>query len=113
MTLEEMIGRFGLQVYAEPPDRGREVRGGYASDMLSDVIANAERGDVWVTMQTHLNIVAVAVLKELAAVVIVAGHKPADETVAAAREKGVCLLGTGLSSFATCGRLYAAGIGIR
>jgi hypothetical protein len=110
MKLSELIGTFGLRVYAPPPDLQVEVAHGYASDLLSDVIANAGRNSLWVTMQIHGNIIAVAALKDVAAIVIVSNHHPADETIAAAIEKGVCVLGTGMTTFETCGKLYAAGL---
>ena len=110
MTLNEIIKTFGLTVYAPPADGRVKVEHGYASDLLSDVIANAGRDDIWVTMQMHVNIIAVAALKDIAAVVIVSSHRPADETIGIAKQKGVCVLGTGMTTFETCGRLYAAGI---
>jgi hypothetical protein len=110
MTLSEIIDKFGLMVYAPPQDGKVKVENGYASDLLSDVIANVAKDDIWVTMQMHVNIVAVAALKDVAAIVIVSHHKPADETIDIAQKKGVCVLGTGMTAFETCGRLYAAGI---
>ena len=110
MTLSEMIDRYGLTVYAPPVDGILKVSYGYASDLLSDVIANAGRDCVWVTMQTHTNILAVASLKDVGAIVIVSGHKPGDDTVATARQKGICVLGTGMPAFEMCGKLYADGI---
>ncbi|MEW6200548.1 MAG: serine kinase [bacterium] len=109
MKLSEIISKFGLNVLS-PPARDVEVSGGYVSDLLSDVIANAGRDCVWVTMQTHVNIVAVASLKDLSAVIIVSGHKPADNTTEIAKEKGVCLLRTPLSAFNIVGELYSSGI---
>jgi len=110
MNLSEMIGTYGLAVFAPPADGQLEVTFGYVSDLLSDVIANAGKDCVWVTMQTHANIVAVAALKDVAAIVIVSNHKPADDTIQTAKQKGVCVLGTGMTSFEICGRLYTAGI---
>jgi hypothetical protein len=110
MNLSEMIGTYSLAVYAPPADGEIEVEHGYASDLLSDVIANAGKDCVWVTMQTHANIIAVAALKDVAAIVIVSNHKPADDTIKTAKQKGVCVIGTGMTTFETCGRLYTAGI---
>jgi hypothetical protein len=92
MNLSEMIGTYSLAVYAPPADGEIEVEHGYASDLLSDVIANAGKDCVWVT------------------IVIVSNHKPADDTIKTAKQKGVCVLGTGMTTFETCGRLYTAGI---
>lgn len=110
MTLSEIIDTFGFTVYAPPLDGDVKVENGYASDLLSDVIANVAKNDIWVTMQMHVNIVAVAALKDVAAIVIVSRHKPATETIEIAKQKGVCVLGTGMTAFETCGRLYTAGI---
>lgn len=110
MNLNEMIDTYGLTVFAPPVDPAVKVAFGYASDLLSDVIANAGKDCVWVTMQTHTNILAVASLKDVGAIVIVSDHKPADDTIATAKQKGICVLGTGMPAFEICGKLYADGI---
>jgi len=110
MNLNELISTYGLTVFAPPVDGKLEVRFGYASDLLSDVIANAGKDCAWVTMQTHANITAVAALKDVGAIVIVSNHKPPDDTITTAKQKGVCVLGTGMTTFEICGRLYTAGI---
>ena len=66
------------------------------SDLLSDVMANAQDGDVWVTLQKHVNIVAVAQLKNLAAIVVVNGREPDADTRARAAEHGVAIVVTPL-----------------
>ncbi|MBM3296186.1 MAG: serine kinase, partial [Candidatus Aminicenantes bacterium] len=71
MTVEEVIRTLSLSVLCGGPDLAREVRGGYTSDLLSDVMARSREGDVWITLQTHQNIIAVARLKNLSAVVLV------------------------------------------
>ena len=94
-----------------PADTGRrEVRGGYCSDLLSDVMANAQDGDAWITMQRHVNTVAVAQLKNLAAIVIVNGRVPEADMAARAAEHGVAVVTTPLPAFDAAGRLYAAGV---
>jgi hypothetical protein len=77
---------------------------------LSDVIANSKAGYLWVTIQTHRNIVAVATLKELAAIVLVNGRTPDPETLEKAQEEKVVLLGSRLQAFELVGRLYQMGI---
>ena len=64
----------------------REIQGGYASDLLSDVMGNSREGDIWVTMQKHVNIVAVAQLNGLAAIVLVNGRRPEPDTIVRRRE---------------------------
>ena len=88
----------------------REVRGGYVSDLLSDVMANAQDGDAWITMQRHVNTVAVAQLKNLAAIVIVNGREPETEMVYRAAEHDVAIVTTPLPAFDVAGRLHEAGL---
>jgi predicted transcriptional regulator len=89
----------------------REVTGGYCGDLLSDVMGNASAGDAWMTVQTHQNIVAVAVLREIACIVLVNDHRPDEETKSKAEAEGIPILLTSLSAFQVAGRIYAAGIG--
>ncbi len=90
----------------EPADLDRQVSGGYASDLLSDVIANAEKDTIWITLQIHQNVVAVATLKELAGIVIVGGRKPAEETLAKAEQENIPIVLTELGAFEIIGQLY-------
>jgi predicted transcriptional regulator len=78
---------------------------------LSNVIAYSKKGDVWLTIQVHSNIVAVAVLKELAAIIIVQGREPADDTIQKAKEESIPILISKLSTFELVGKLYELGIG--
>ena len=110
MTIREVVDNSRLEILAQHDGLDKEVTGGYASDLLSDVIANSRAGNLWVTLQTHRNIVAVATLKELAAVVLVNGRTPDPETLEKAREEKVILLGSRLPAFELIGRLYAMGI---
>lgn len=87
-------------------DLDREVTGGYVSDLLSDVMANSQPGNLWITLQTHLNIVAVASLKDLSGIVIINGRMPDTETIGKAGTEGIPLLQTGKPAFETTGMLY-------
>ncbi len=105
MQVKEVAEKLGLKVLA----RGREqqVTSGYASDLLSDVIANAEEGCLWITVQRHLNIVAVAQLKKLAAIVISRGGAPEPPVLARAEQEGLFILAAADDSFTVSGKLYA------
>jgi predicted transcriptional regulator len=111
MNTKEIVERLGLSVRCGENRLDQEIKGGYAGDLLSDVIANSKQGNVWVTLQVHVNIVAVAVLKELAAIIIVQGREPAEDTVMKAREQNVPILVSRLSTFEVVGKLYQLGIG--
>ncbi|MCF8061667.1 MAG: serine kinase [Deltaproteobacteria bacterium] len=111
MKVEEIIQRFGLVPVAGKGGLDREVQGGYCGDLLSDVMANAGDGALWLTIQSHKNIVGVSVLREVAAVVLVNGREPDEDTKAKADEEGIPILTTGMSAFETAGLLYKAGVG--
>ena len=110
MELHKIVESLGLEVQAGSGGLHREVEGGYVSDLLSDVIANSRRGDLWLTLQVHKNIVAVATLKELAGIVIISGKTPAEETIKKAEEEGIVLLTSSLPAFELAGQLYELGV---
>ena len=110
MTVRDVIETLGLEILTENEGLEREVTGGYASDLLSDVMAHSKAGNLWVTLQSHRNILAVATLKELAAVVLVNGRTPDAETLLKAREEKVLVLASWLPAFELVGRLYQMGV---
>jgi hypothetical protein len=110
MKLSDLASHFGLRVFAGQGRLERPVSGGYAGDLLSDVMAHGRRDDLWVTIQVHPNIVAVAVLKDLAGIVLTNGREPAAETLEKAEAEGVPILGTSLNAFELAGRLHGIGI---
>ncbi|HDP36136.1 MAG TPA: serine kinase [Candidatus Hydrogenedentes bacterium] len=87
-----------------------DIRCGYASDLLSDVLAHAPRGGVLITVQVHLNVIAVSVHAELAAVIFALGRRPDDATRARAAQEGVCLLASQAPAFEIVGKLYELGL---
>ncbi|MGD2125339.1 MAG: hypothetical protein PVG99_04620 [Desulfobacteraceae bacterium] len=102
-----------LKLQAATGEKGldREATGGYCGDLLSDVMANATQGALWLTIQSHQNIVAVAVLKELAAIILVNGRLPDEETKVKAEDEGIPILLSPLPAYQLAGRLYELGIG--
>jgi len=111
MTVAEAAKRIeGLVVTAVPDAAGRQVLGGYASDLLSDVMANSREGDLWVTMQKHVNVVAVAQLNGLAGIILVNGRQPETDTVRRAEEEHIPLISTPLQAFEVAGILHGLGI---
>ncbi len=110
MTLGELVEALALEIRAGSDQMDRVVEGGYVSDLLSDVIAGAKEGDLWITLQLHQNIVAVAFLNNLAGIVIVGGREPEPETLEKAEEQGVPIMVSGLPAYEVVGRLYQMGI---
>lgn len=106
MKVSALIEKFGLTVYSGFAGLENEITGGYVSDLLSDVMGFAQEGQVWITLQTHQNVMAIASLKDLAAVILVKGFTPDEDTLAHSEEEGIPVLGTQLSTFEIAGMLY-------
>lgn len=106
MKLAEIIQELELAVYHGGSKLDEDVSGAYVSDLLSDVMGHAREGEVWITLQAHLNVVAIASLKELAAIVLVKGIKPGPDVLDKAMEEDIPLLGIADGTFETAGRLY-------
>ena len=73
---------------------------------MSNVIAKAQKGNLWFTVQSHQNVIAVALLTEVAAVVVTEGFEIEDKAVKRAKEKGVNILRSDLNSYQLAGLLY-------
>lgn len=110
MTLLELKERFGLKCLTENLSLEREVKGAYIGDLLSDVMANAKPGYVWITVQVHPNIVAVASLKDICGIILVSGREPDPETISKAAAEGIPVLSSTLFGFELAGRLFELGI---
>jgi hypothetical protein len=111
MTLEQISQKLGLTALTPGLNSAdRQVSAGFASDLLSDVLANGPRGGVLVTVQVHMNVIAVSVHAELSGVIFASGRRPDDSVIAKAVEAGVALFGSNLPAFELIGRLYALGV---
>ena len=106
LTVEEIVKKLKLRVFCGEENLNREVKGGYASDLLSDVMGFAKEGEVWVTVQTHKNVIAIASLKDLAAVILVKGNILEEDALNKAKEEGIPVLGTDGQTFETVGMVY-------
>ncbi len=107
MKVSDLVDKYNLKVFTAHGSLDREIAGGYVSDLLSDVMGNAAENEVWVTLQTHQNVIAIASLKDLAAVILVKGLEPDEDTLERGREEGIPLLGTSMGTFEMAGLLYA------
>lgn len=110
MKLNQIIEKLHLTVETKTADLKVDFTGGYVSDLLSDVMANAQKGNIWITLQIHQNTVAVATLKELAAIVLINGKKPAQETIQKAEQENVPILVSDLPAFEFICELCKLGI---
>jgi len=111
MTLQEIIANLNLTVLTTPQDFSAITpHGGYASDLLSCVMAGAQPRNLWVTLQAHMNVVAVAALREVCAVIITENALPEVDVIAKANEQNVILLATSTPSYQVVGELWELGI---
>ncbi len=106
MTVKQIKEKLGLRIFTGSVALDQQVKGGYVSDLLSDVMGHAKEGEVWITLQSHLNVVAIASLKELSAIVLVKDIVPDALVLEKANEEGIPLLGTDEGAFAMAGKLY-------
>jgi hypothetical protein len=110
MTLASLAATLGLENLTPELPTTAEVAAGHASDLLSDVLANAPSGGALLTIQVHMNVIAVAVHAGLAAVIFTTGMRPDEAVRAKAVEEKIPLLSTKETTFETAGRLYALGL---
>ncbi|MDD5369709.1 MAG: DRTGG domain-containing protein [Anaerolineaceae bacterium] len=111
MTLQEIIDELHLKVLTQNKDFSTVLpSGGYAADLLSCVMAGAKHKNLWVTLQAHVNIVAVAALLDLSAVIITEDAQPDLAVITKANQEGLTLLSTGQTTYAIAGQLWEMGL---
>ena len=111
MNLKQIIDSLKLTPITKPNDFSEITPTcGYASDLLSCVMSGAAHKSVWVTLQAHINIVAVASLLDLSAIIITEGAKPDEATIAKANEEGITLLSSEEPTFSVVGQLWSLGL---
>lgn len=106
MKVSELVKTMGLKIFSGKQGLENEISGAYVSDLLSDVMGFGKEGDVWITLQTHQNVMAIASLKDMAAVILVKGLQPDPLTLEKSEDEGIPILGTELGTFETVGKLY-------
>lgn len=107
MNISDLKSRLGLEEL-QGAYEDRPLAGGYSSDLLSDVMAKAEKDQALITIQAHKNTVAVAALVGLAAVIVCNARPVPQDMLDAARDEGVAVYRTGMTQFQAAGLLYAA-----
>jgi len=106
MTVRELVQTLNLHVFCGEANMENEISGGYTSDLLSDVMGFAAAGNVWITLQTHKNVIAIASLKDLAAIVLVKGFEPDEDMLAQAKEEDIPVLGTNERTFEISAKIF-------
>lgn len=110
MTLRELVNTLPLENLGNDSDLDKTLKGGYVGDLLSNVMRFAKEGNIWITVQTHINVIAVATLVGIRGIIFPCGIKPPVETIEKAKEEHIALLSTELDAFTICGKIYELGI---
>ena len=97
MTVRELATQLKLEVCCGAAGLDKEIKGGYTSDLLSDVMGNAREGNIWITLQTHKNIMAIVLVK---------GYRPEEDTVSESEAEGIPILSTSRQTFEMTGEIY-------
>ena len=98
MLVKDLLQIKELSVAVEG-DMEREISGGYMGDLLSVVMGNAEEDQAWITIQSHVNIVAVASLRAVSVIIIAHGFEPDEDTIESAKDEEITILKTELPPF--------------
>lgn len=110
MIVRDMAEHLALKVIAGESGLDSEITGGYVGDLLSCVMARATSGDVWITVQGHPNVVAVAVLVGVSAIIVSEGAKVDPITLEKAEQEGIPVLSSRRASFSLVAELSALGV---
>ena len=110
MNIAEICKALELDV-VHPGDGEREIEGVIVGDLLSNIMGDARENWLWVTIQVHMNVAAVTVLKEMPMVILSSSRVPQDDMAEKCREENIALTTTQLSSYEVCCRLGGLGIG--
>jgi hypothetical protein len=108
-TIGEICEALGATVHVAG-DKSKAVGKAAVGDLLSFVMGGDSDGAAWVTIQTHLNVAAVAVLKEMPMIIIAAGRVPAADLVSRCTEENIALVTSRDSIFGTCAILGRLGL---
>ena len=110
MKVSDLITLLDAENLTPSLSGDREVSCGYTCDLLSWVMAHGEEGMAWVTVQTHMNVIAVAVLADMACVIMPENINMEKESLQKAAEEGLVVIKSPLTAFAICGRMAKAGV---
>ena len=99
LTVKEFAEKLNLKVAAGEKSLGNEIKGMYIGDLLSWVMGKAKEGDAWITIQGHLNIVAVAMLTSVSCIIVCESAEVNDQTVERADAENIAILTSSLNAF--------------
>ena len=110
MTIRELLDEIPMDILSGGESLDREITRGFSCDMMSNVIANGGEGDVWLTFQTHVNVIAIALMKKMTCVILIQNRTLIPQALEKAQKEDLPVLITSLSAYELSGRLYKLGI---
>lgn len=110
MLVKDTVNEFGFKFVAGEKHSEKEISGISCCDLLSWVMGHSKSGDAWITVQTHLNIVAVASLMDIACIIIPESIEVDEETIVKANEEGIPIVSTDLKAYDIFQKFYEAGL---
>ncbi|MCK4757682.1 MAG: iron-sulfur binding hydrogenase [Thermoplasmata archaeon] len=111
MKLTEIIAKLGLKnINKKPIDGDMDIRHGYCCDLLSNVLSSTPSDSIWMTIQSHLNIIGVATMTDIPAVIICEGFDVPDNVIDKADEENIAIFKSQENAYQLSGKLYECGI---
>lgn len=110
MKLDALLEKEGFSLLNPQGTYDRDITGGYCCDLLSWVMARGEAGMAWVTVQTHMNVVAIASLHEFACIILCDGGVMDPDVLKKAAQEGIAVVSADKSAYAVCGILHDMGV---
>ena len=110
MTVKDIANKLNLKFYAGEELAHKTAKGCYVGDLLSLAMSKVQANYVWITIQTNVNIVAVASLADAACIILADGCIPDEKTVERAAEQDIIILGGEISAFDAAVKLAELGI---
>lgn len=108
MNLSELCEKLSLTVTAGSDEKMNAVFDGvYAGDLLSRAMSHVEADNLWITIMSNINVIAVASLTEAAAVILAENVELVPEALEAARDKGITVLSSPLTVYELCVKIAA------
>ena len=106
MKLIEIVKKLSLYVFTPEANLEVDITGGYTCDLLSDVMGSVNEGQIWITLQTHRNVAAVATLKDIGAILLVKDLQPDKDMLDQALAEGIPVMGTAENAFEISGKIF-------
>ncbi len=110
MDVSELIGVVNGKLLNPNADLTREIKGGCGADLMSDVLASIQPEAVLLTGLCNPQVIRTAQMADVAAIVIVRGKNPPQETIDLANQEKIALISSPYGMFELCGRLYQGGL---